>query len=205
MIENSENAIQFVVLLACVFVAMYRAIKARDKAWMLLTFFYVSWAMGVFYWLLCLFFFGSVPQISVVSDLSWYAAFLFLYLLVTQVAPDGEGDGKSPVAWLGPVFTLGMAVFYMQWGKVLSNLLYAATMGLLLFAALQRLWQERHGGRSRFLCTLILIFCLLEHGLWTSSCFWEGDALFNPYYWFDFMVTACFPIFIPATKRAVAA
>lgn len=140
-----------------------------------------------------------------VSDLSWYAAFLFLYLLVRQVTPDGEDGSNIPIAWLGPAFTLGMALFYMRWGKVVSNLLYAAAMGLLLFAALRCIWQEHHGGRSRFLCTLIIALCLLEHGLWTSSCFWEGDALFNPYYWFDFMVTVCLPIFIPATKKAVAA
>lgn len=205
MIENSETAIQLIVLIVCVLVAMYRALTAGNKAWILLAFFYASWAMGDLYWLLCLLLFGNAPQISVVSDLSWYAAFLFLYLLVRQVTPNGEDGKKTPIAWLGPAFTLGMALFYMRWGKVVSNLLYAASMGLLLFAALHCLWQERHGGRPRFLCALILVFCLLEHGLWTASCFWEGDALFNPYYWFDFMITACLPIFILATKKAVAA
>ena len=50
---------------------------------------------------------------------------------------------------------------------------------------------------------MILVFCLIEYGLWFSSCFFDGDTLANPYYWFDILFTASFVLFIPATKKAV--
>ena len=90
-------------------------------------------------------------------------------------------------------------------GEILSNLIYAVLMGLLLFASLRRLTDGNGGGRSKALALLILLFCLLEYALWTASCFWTGETLGNPYYWFDFLLTLSFPFFLPAVKKAVAA
>lgn len=203
MIESYENAIQVTVLLACLGIALIRAVSQRERGWTLLFFFYGSWALGDLYWLLCLIFFDKSPQFSVVSDLSWYASFIFLYLLICQIAPP-EKDSKWLLPWLGPLFTTGMALYYMQWGNVISNLICAAMLGLLLYAAIARLLDRKTYGRQRFLCVMIIIFCLLEHGLWISSCIFEWDGLRNPYYWFDFLLTLSFPCFLPATKKAVA-
>ena len=50
----------------------------------------------------------------------------------------------------------------------------------------------------------ILVFCLLEYTLWTVSCFdWE-DSVTNPYYWCDLLLTASFPFFLGATRKAAA-
>ena len=203
MIESYENAIQVTVLLACLGIALIRAVSQRERGWTLLFFFYGSWALGDLYWLLCLIFFDKSPQFSVVSDLSWYASFIFLYLLICQIAPP-EKDSKRLLPWLGPLFTTGMALYYMQWGNVISNLICAAMLGLLLYAAIARLLDRKTYGRQRFLCVMIIIFCLLEHGLWISSCIFEWDGLRNPYYWFDFLLTLSFPCFLPAMKKAVA-
>ena len=58
---------------------------------------------------------------------------------------------------------------------------------------------------SNPLPALILIFCLLEYALWTASCFWDEEILFHPYYWFDFMLTASFPLILHAVRKAMAA
>ncbi len=200
MIESYENLAQTLVLTLCVCIALYRAVRQKDKAWTLLAFFYGSWLSGNCYWLLCLIFYGR-PQVSAVSDLSWCASYLFLYLLIRQVSPEAYGI-KRLVPWLGPVFTAAMAVYFMQWGKWISNLVYAVLMGVLLHAVISRLLEWKRC-RVRILCATVLAFCLLEYALWISSCIWDGDTLANPYYWCDILLTALFPFFLYAAKKAV--
>jgi hypothetical protein len=50
-----------------------------------------------------------------------------------------------------------------------------------------------------------LCICALEFCLWTASCFWVSDTLTNPYFWFDFLLTAALFALLPATRKAVGA
>ena len=205
MIESIENTLQIAVLLLCACLALLWAARTRSRTWTLAFFFFGSFALGDIYWLAVLLFFGRTPQISVVSDLSWYASYLFLYLLLRRAEPPEARDKAGFLPWLGPAFAAGMAVFFMLRGEILSNLIYAILMGLLLFSSLRRLTDKSESGRFKGLPLLILIFCALEYALWTSSCFWTGGSLSNPYYWFDFLLTLSFPFFLPAVKKAVTA
>lgn len=207
MIERYENAIQIAVLILCAILAASRAARYRSRSWVLLSFFYGSWLLGDIYWLACLLFFGTTPQISVISDLSWYAAYIFLYLLLCHVSPPQElpGMGTKRIVWLGPALAVGMAVFFIQWGEILSNLIYAGLMGLLLYAALRRLTEKECDRRECFLPAMILLLCLLEYALWTASCFLNERIPLHPYYWFDLLLTVSFPLFLPATRKAVKA
>ena len=200
MIESIDNGIQIVVLIICVIAVIFKTAKYQSRSWTLLAFFYGSWLLGDIYWTVCLLFYDKTPEISVVSDLSWYASYIFLYMLLRHTSPPEELPGRKILPWLGPVFALGMALFFMRLGAILNNLNYAALMGLLLYAAIRRLIENR----NRMLTAMILIFCLLEYALWTASCFWNNTIHFHPYYCFDFLLTISFPFFLPAVKKAVA-
>ena len=201
MIEQIDNGIQIGVLVICVVAAIFKAARYRSRSWTLLAFFYGSWLLGDIYWTVCLFFYKKTPEISVVSDLSWYASYIFLYLLLRHTSPPEELAGRKILPWLGPVFAVGMALFFMQRGEIVNNLICAGLMGLLLYSTIRRLVERQ----TRTLPALILILCLLEYALWTASCFWNDDILLHPYYWFDFLLTISFPFFLPATRKAVAA
>ncbi len=201
MIESIDNGIQIAVLVLCVIAAAVKAAKYRSRSWTLLTFFYGSWVLGDVYWTVCLLFYDRTPQISVVSDLSWYASYIFLYMLLRRISPPEKLTEKRIVPWLGPAFAIGMALFFMQKGEIMSNLIYAGLMGLLLYSTIRRLAERR----NRTLPALILIFCLLEYALWIASCFWNEAILLHPYYWFDFLLTVSMPFFLPAVRKAVAA
>ena len=203
MTERVENALQIAVLLICASVALARALKYRSRGWTHLVFFYGSLALGDIYWFVYLLFFGVTPQISVVSDISWFACYIFLYLLLIRTAPPIKNPGRMVIPWIGPLFTASSAVFFMLRGEIFLNLIYAGLMGLLMFSSLSRLTRRRSYERQFFLSFMILVFCLIEYGLWFSSCFFDGDTLANPYYWFDILFTASFVLFIPATKKAV--
>ena len=159
---------------------------------------------GDIYWLVCLVFFGRTPQISVVSDLSWYASLIFLYMLLRHVAPPEGARERRFLPWLGPLFALGMAAFFMQWGEITSNLIYASLMALLLFSVIRRLLDRQKYAAQRPLCVMILMLCLLEYVLWTASCFFKGDGPENPYYWFDFLLTVSFPFILRATSAGIS-
>ena len=199
MIESLENILQILVVTCCLVIAVIRGIARKSRLWLLLTLFYGSWLLGDLYWVAFLVFFSKTPQISLVSDLSWYASFVFLYMLLRDVSPPGKDGAAKKLRWLGPIFALGMALFFIQWGEILGNLIYAGLMGLLLYAAISRITERR----CVCLASMILIFCLLEYGLWVASCFWDSDSVANPYYWFDLLLSICFPFFLPATKKAM--
>ena len=106
-----------------------------------------------------------------------------------------------------PGFTVAMAVFFMQWGNYLSNTVTAVLMGLLMYQTIGGLciFGDQPGDSCRALYWVTLVYCLLNYALWIVSCFWDGDALANPYYWVDILMTLWFPFFLPATGKAVKA
>ena len=204
MIERIDNGLQIAALAVCGGVALIRAMRSRDRLWTLLALFYGSWFLGDVYWAVCLIFYGKTPQISVVSDLSWYAAYIFLYMLLREADPPVTRRERRVLPWLGPLLAAGMAVFFMRWGEIMGNLIYASLMALLLFSVIRRFLDRQKYAAQQSLCVAILVFCLLEYALWTSSCFFKGDGLSNPYYWFDFLLTVNFVFFLPAAGKAVA-
>ncbi len=204
MIEIAENGLQTAVLLICAGWALLRVLAFESRTWTMLLLFYAGWILGDIYWLVYLLFFGRTPVFSVVSDLSWYAAIMFLYLLLRHTSPPHRPRERRLLPFLGPVFTLGMAAFFMQWGEYGNNLIYACLMGLLLFTAL-RILSETPAGGKRSLAAVTLVYCLLEYALWTASCFADNPPMNLIYYGLDVLLTGCMVFFLPAVKRTVTA
>ena len=167
IVESLENAIQITVLLLCMILAFVRMHSVREKSWLLLMSFYGSFLLGDLYWQVCLFCLGTIPEVSIVSDLSWYASYLFLFLLLCipgkqkgSVAGIPADSKMRLIPYLAPVFTGAMAVFYMGSGKIITNIVYAALMGLLLFTA------SRGKRGTSGLCTGRSLFS----AFWSTPC-----------------------------------
>lgn len=209
MIEIIDNSIQFAVLTCCCIYSAIQAIRRSTNAWFLLTCFYGAYALGLVFWLLYLVFHLETPRISPVSDLSWMASVLFLIVLKNTISLPEERAYRPPLAWIAPAFSAVMCFFFFQWGEYLLNILWAALMGVCGYYALSGLlWarRQRNGMRSfRYFYIAVLAFILLEYSLWVTSCYWKGDSLSNPYFWFDFLMTITFATFLPALRRRVSA
>lgn len=212
MIENNieiiENSFQLALLAVCLVLAGTYAMRRRNLDAGILAMFFGSYVLGDTYWLLYRIFRGYTPNLFYVSDLSWYAGFLFLYLVLQRLAPEEEKKTSHAALWLLPAFTAGMAVYYMQWEDYFGNTLTAVLMGMLLFHAARGLvFMRKHpeAPRRRMLYVAVIVFCAFEYLTWTASCIFEGDTLANPYYWLDFMVTLCAVMFLPAFRKAVEA
>lgn len=81
MAEIIDNSIQLAVVAGCCIYSAVMSIRHKMQAWFLLTIFYGAFALGLVHWLLFLVFFSGTPKLSPVSDLSWLASVLFLFVL----------------------------------------------------------------------------------------------------------------------------
>ena len=208
MIESLSNLIQTAVLGLCLFLSLIQFIRRKERAWALLTLYYTSTFLGTLYWQLYLLFYHRVPYFYT-SEMSWYTAYLFLCLLLHQVAQPGERQYRRRAMWLIPLFTGGMMVFYMLRGQIVSNLVAALLMTQLLWCALRGLLWQRDGpdraAGNRALYTATLLFCMAEYATWTASCY-EGavvDTLLSPFIWCDVLLTLSDLLFLPALRKAV--
>ena len=207
MIETAENTVQLAVSGICAIIAGYRAISYRKKSRLLLMLLFIIFFLGDLYWQLFLMFYHSAPLYFSSSELCWYTSYFFMYLLLRNIEEEGQQLPRNRLLWLVPVFTGSMCVFYMQRGDYFSNLVSALLMTILMQTALRGLLflRGRTGPEtnSRPLYAVVMIFCLMEYALWTSSCFWVGDTLANPYFWFDFLLTVSIFCLLPALRKAV--
>lgn len=207
MIESVENALQLLVTGICAVISAYKAVAFRSRTWALLLLFSGAFFLGDLYWLLFMLFYGETPYYSYIPDLSWYTSYLFLFLLLHHAGVNTKKKWSSPALWTVPVFTGGMCAFYMQYGRYLSNLTCAALMTLVMMEAIAMIQSQRNmpegKRRCRFLCMAALFFCAMEYGVWTASCFFEGDTFANPYIWFDGLLSLSIVLFIPAVRKAV--
>ncbi len=203
MIETLDNALQLSVGGICVLLAAGKIIASRKRKWTLLLLFYSGFFLGNLYWFLYLLFYQRTPQYYI-ADLSWWAGYLFLILLLKETETN-KSAGRSLLPWLGPAFTAGMCMFFIQRGEYISNIIYAVFLGVLLWNAIRGLLKsdaEKRRSKNTVLCGVTLFFCAMEYAEWTASCFWVGDTLKNPYFWFDTLLTVCFPLFLPAVRKA---
>ena len=208
MIEMAENLIQLLVLIFCFGMTCYQFTRRSSKVWLLLSLYYLTMLMGQLYWVLMLVLLHRSAMLDYVSESTWFAAYLFLFLLARHLLPEGAVPTRSAALWIGPVFTACMAVFYMQWGKIMSNISTAIAMGLILQNVTRGLLLTRgssarqYAVRRGFLA--ILSICIAEYALWTASCFWSGETFANPYYWLDLLLTISMFFLFIAVKGAEA-
>ena len=205
MVEIIDNAVQLAVTLACTGVCGCLTLKRRKQAYTILTCYYGALAMGNLYWLVYDLITSYTPKIFYVSDLCWVASYLFLLMLAVETAAPEEKAFRHPAAWISPVLSAGMTVFYCQWGDCLENVIWCGLMGATGWFAIRGcIWASRQKAfRRRDFHLAVLLIVAVEYALWTASCFWVSDTLSNPYFWFDFLLTASAALLLPATERAV--
>ncbi|MEG1887619.1 MAG: histidine kinase, partial [Oscillospiraceae bacterium] len=73
MIEIIDNIIQLVITSGCAIWASIIAIHRKSQQYFILAAFYITFALGLLFWLLYLAFMSYTPKIFYVSDLSWVA------------------------------------------------------------------------------------------------------------------------------------
>ena len=207
MLEFWDYLAQFLVTAFGFCAALHRYFQSRRQPWFLLACFYGTFALGTLYWTLHLALRQETPQIFYVSDLAWIASFVFLLTLTLTLPSAAERRARTRLCLLVPALGLPQFALYVTHGDILSNVLMCGMTMRAAWCAVRGLVWAKTGGDAR-LCRFhqaVLGFTALEYALWTSSCFWVSDTLTNPYFWFDFLLSAVLALFLPALGKAVDA
>ena len=206
MIDAICEATQLIVICICEFIAIFDARKIRSRLRLLYGLFLLSFFMGDLWWFLDYLFYDWDLTYSLIPYINWKVALLFLILMMQQY--HGGKIFKKPASgfmWTIPVFCGALCAFYMQFGAYLDNILTAVLMSIIIWMAVQRLIEIRQGATEKtgdeWLCRVILLFCTFEYGMWTASCI--DYPVYYFYNVFNFALTACFILFIPAVRKAV--
>lgn len=207
MIEFVDNLSQITTtfLSGCVAGLLYY--RSRHQAYFLLTCFYGCFSLAGLYWMLYTLLILDSPPVFYVSDTAWLSSYLFLCLLQHALSAPSERAFRCRAMWLSPLVGIPLLLYYCSTGDIIYNILTLSALMLLAWRAIRSLcWlrQQKDGGRGkRYFQLAILLFVGMENFLWLSSYPWISDTLSNPYFWFDFLLTACSFLLLPATKKAV--
>ena len=212
MIETFLNGIELLVTGGCMIAAIYLAFVSRSRIGMMLAMFCGAFFLGQSWWLLYLVMIRKDLPNSLIPYIDWFAAWLFLIImlqLIQQNKPVFVPEGKSWLPWVAPVFTAGMAVFYMQWGAYFNNAITAALMGILMWKCIRGLQALRGtsgaAAAGRPVYRTVLIFCLLEYAAWTASCFDYDHPLRSLYSVFSLLLPLSIIPIILSVRKAVDA
>ena len=205
MIEIADNALQLAVCVLLLIFSAVRGTETRRREYVLCACIYLCYALGLAYWLIYRVVMDVTPQIFYVSDLSWIAAFLFMFLLVLYVAEPAERRFRTPWGIPPGLLGVGLILFLSQWGDVLSNIVWCGLTTVVSTVAVRGIvWSRKHlsaagnaqpcrtSAQYRALLRLntnVLALILAEYAVWVISCWWLGDTLKNPYFWADGVLT----------------
>ena len=209
MTELIDNSSQFLVTFLAGVATAILFYKSRKQAYFLLACFFGTFSLGTLYWTLHFLLFNHTPQIFYVAELAWIAGHLFLLTLAFTLATPEERKFRHPAPWLVPLICVPQLALYLTRGDLLFNLLICGlTMAAAWYSVRGLFYARRQSGKLRdlqFFHIAVLLIITWEYCLWTASCFWVSDTLTNPYFWFDFLLTASLFALLPATRRAVGA
>lgn len=207
MIELIDNVSQFAVTSFAGASAGILFYKTRKQVYFLLTCFFGTFMLGALHWTLYMLLFNCTPQVFYVSELAWIASFVFLLTLEFTLSTPEERKFHHPAAWLAPVICIPLMIFYMTHGEILGNLIMCGIIMVAAWFSIRGLIYARRQNDAKrnrqFFHIAVLVIVAMEYALWTASCFWVSDTLTNPYFWFDFLLSASLFALLPATPKAV--
>ncbi|MEG2929488.1 MAG: hypothetical protein RR846_08035 [Oscillospiraceae bacterium] len=207
MIEIVDNAVQLLVTTGCAVWAGALAARRKSQAYFILACFYGTFALGVLFWLSYLVIMTYTPKIFYVSDLSWFASFLFLMLLSASLSEPQERLYKPLAPWVVAALPTAATIYFLFLGDIIGTLLWCPLLIVCTYHSAKGFLyaHSQHGEQRRrqwiYLAILFVIFT--EFTLWTLSYFFKSSTIQNPYFWCDFMLSASLFMLMPAMKNVV--
>ena len=201
--ELTDNIIQLFIVMLCGIYSCYRALKLKSKNWIPVTLFYVSFGIGLLYWVLYIVLFGSTPRVFCVSELSWTASYVFLAIRLTYNMTEEEKKYKHRAAWLLPLFSLAMCIFFCFRRSYLENIMMGSVLSVCGYFSAKTLFsaKARKSSRKEYIAIAVLLFYFAEYALWISSYFLSDNTILDPYLLTDTFILNSAIIFIAAAQR----
>ncbi|MEG1459066.1 MAG: hypothetical protein RSB37_09015 [Acetivibrio sp.] len=207
MIEIVDNGIQLFITIGCALWAGILAAKRKSQSYFILACFYGTFALGLLFWLSYLVIMTYTPKIFYVSDLSWFASFLFLLLIDISFATPKERNYKPVGAWLITAIPAVTTLCFLFFGDIFGTLLWCPLLTVCTYDSTRGFLYARkqtgEGWNRQWIHLAILFVIFTEFTLWTLSYFFKSTTIGNPYFWCDFVLSAALFLLMPAMKKAV--
>ena len=197
--ELIDNLLQVALLGGAAIAALALALRRRSRQLLILALGYACFSMGTLYFVLHLAIMGDVPKVFYVSEISWLAAYLcFLSLQILRA--EQLRFRLHPLPASGAAATAALVLIFRMLGpSYLMSLLFALTLGAIVFLSASQLHCAPRGLDQHFL------FCIaLQLMLFIVSDFFEDFTRFNLYFAVDIALTASLAALLPLTLREVA-
>lgn len=188
MAELTDNVIQLFCVFICGIYSLVKAITKRNYRWLLITLFYLSFGIGLTYWVLYLVLFQSTPRVFFISELNWLASYIFLAIRLAVDITEEERQYKSQwFFFVLPTFSLIMCAFFCLRQSYLENISMGAAMAVCGFYGVKGIYlsKQKHATSRLWIFSAVLIFYMAEYLLWISSYFGIGNTFLNPYFLVD--------------------
>lgn len=204
MAELADNAIQLFFVFVCGLYSLFRLLKTKSYNWLFIVLFYLSFGIGMTYWVLYIVLFNCPPQVFCISELNWTASYIFLAMRLAY----GENETQrrcrnNPLFWILPAFSLVMGIFFLIRGSYFENVLMGSGIAVCGFYAVRGLYFARKSNNKGriWICGAVIFFYAAEYLLWLSSYFWVDGTFLNPYFLADTFVLNPALILLAAAGR----
>lgn len=188
--ENLENIISLlctiVGLLYCVFIY----IRTPKRGYRCLIAFFLADFLSEYYWTIYELIMHAHPNVSeFVAYMGWNIGYFFLLLAILSMMRKGAKQFFHPVILLPVVVNIPQLLLYIRYGGMLNNIWEVSITTVTSILCLQNImYYIKNKDKQRTLLlfsVFLLVYIMLNYGMWTASCFtWKKDLL-NPYLYFS--------------------
>ncbi len=188
MAELTDNILQFFCIFVCGVYSCFQSAAKKSYKWLFISLFYLSFGIGLLYWVLYIVLFHSTPRVFFVSELNWTASYIFLAIsLVSDMSEDERKFKLKPVFWVLPAFSFIMCIFFCLRGSYFENILMGSAMAACGFYAVKGIYfSKQKNTKHRCLFSYaVLFFYAAEYLLWICSYFYTENTFINPYFLAD--------------------
>ena len=198
--ELIDNLFQVATLGCAAVAALILAFRHRSRHLMILALSYACFSMGTLYYVLHLAIMGNIPKIFYVSEVSWLASYLCILSLQILRTEQLQLRMRPLPAVSAALAAALILVFRMLGPSYLMSLLFALTLGAIVYLSVFRLQSSPAHRRSDALLLACIVLQLL---LFIVSAFFHDFTRFNLYFAVDIALTSSLAALLPLTLREV--
>ena len=184
--EDFENIFTLFFTIVGLLACLFKYIETPKRTYFYLTGFFLARFMSDYFWTVYELVTGSYPEVSgFTAYLGWNIAYACLFLSMLSFIKDHDRLFFHPVM-LWPVLTnVPLLFLYLRYGGVFNNLWQVGITTLIMILCtgeiIYYLRNRIFGTHFPYFAILILVFCILEYGMWTASCYSWKSELSDPY------------------------
>ena len=185
-------------LLCCLF----KYIEVPRRGCLYLIIFFLTHFLSDYYWTIYSLATRSDPDVAgFITNLGWNIGYIFLLLAVLELRYDGARGFFHPVMLLPVIINIPQLILYCSYGSILNNLWEVGITTLIMVCCLKGIMyyhvkKKEYEARFPHFYVLVLIFMLMEYGMWTASCFAWPSEVMSPYLYCT-MAGSAIMIFFP--------